>query len=134
MLFVFSRSIVDHYNKAVLFICVVAMLFCWSQSIRSHYLLSVRVNAAAVADAIEWTAPYVPNPATVLRNAVLSGIERLRPHQTAEHDREPVLPIAETIAARSGGFFPLRSSIGVSCMHTTSATAGGKGSTRASDF
>jgi len=127
MSFVISRSIVDYYNKAVLFTCAVAMLFCWTQSIRSHYL-SVRANAAVVADIIEWTAPYVPNPATVLRDAVLSGIARLRSHQPAERNREPVLPIAETIAARSGEFFPPRSSICVSYMRATSATAVREGS------
>jgi hypothetical protein len=57
----------------------------------------------------------------------------LRSQQTAEQRREPVLPIAETIAARSGGLFPPRSSVCPDCKDTMSTTVVGKGTPCPSD-
>lgn len=123
MLSVTSRSIVDQGHRALLFVCVVAMVFCWTQAMRSRSPLPARISVAAAADATESIIAQVRRPVTALRDAVFLATGRFRSQQTVQDVLEPVLPIAETIAARSGGFFPSRDSLCVNCTHATSTTA-----------
>jgi hypothetical protein len=105
-----AGSILDHCHKALLLVCLAAMVFCWTQAVRSHHPLLVRMGVTAASNATASIIGRAGTPVASLWDASAHVLVAGRVHaeQTA-HDRvEPVLPIAAVIAARSGGFFPLR--------------------------
>jgi hypothetical protein len=76
---------------------------------RSHHPLLVRMGVAAASDATESIIGRAGTPVASLRDATAHLVAGWVQAEQTAHDRvEPVLPIAATIAARSGGFFPLR--------------------------
>ena len=112
-----ARSILDQCHKALLLVCLAAMVFCWTQAVRSHHPLLVRMGVTAATNATASIIGRAGTPVASLWDAAANFLAAgwLHAEQTARDRVEPVLPIAAVIAARSSGFFPLRAWRCVNC-------------------
>lgn len=106
------RLTLERWHQASLVACLAAMLFCWSQAlVRSHYLPSVQNAVTVAVRATESTLDRVRIQLDAIRGAthlfLAAGVSGPAGSGAATQRRvEPVLPIAETIATQTGGFFP----------------------------
>jgi hypothetical protein len=106
------RLTLERCHQASLVACLAAMLFCWSQGLaRSHYLPSVQNAVTAVVRAAESTLARARVQLEAIRDAahlfLAAGVSApAGPGAATQRRVEPVLPIAETIATQTGGFFP----------------------------
>jgi hypothetical protein len=112
-----TRSILDQCHRALLLVCLAAMVFCWTQAVRSHHPVSVRMGVTAVTKATASVIARAGTSVVSLWNAAANVLSagRLYAQQTTRDRVEPVLPIAAVIAAQSSGFFPLRARPCVNC-------------------
>ncbi len=80
-----ARSILDQCHKAFLFVCLAAMVFCWTQAVRSHYPLSVRMGITAVTDATASIIVRAGTPVASLWDAAANFLAaaRLQSQQTS---------------------------------------------------
>jgi len=112
-----THLILERRHKALLIVCLAAMVFCWTQAIvRSHYPSSVRSAVAAATRATELAVEH----GRIQVEAIVHAGQRVwaagasapvQPGQTSQDRAEHFLPIAETIAGQTGGFFPSRNRV-----------------------